>query len=79
MGQLIIDAAFDADKLIEFLQALIKDAGKKIFLILDTLRVHHSKLARAWVAQRQAQIELLYLPNYSPQLNPEERCNSTPI
>jgi hypothetical protein len=41
---MIIDEAFDADKLIEFLQALIKDAGKKVFLILDNLRVHHSKL-----------------------------------
>ena len=28
---MIIDEAFDADKLIEFLQALIKDAGKKSF------------------------------------------------
>lgn len=32
---MIIDEAFDADKLIEFLQALIQDAGKKVFLILD--------------------------------------------
>ena len=35
---MIIDEAFDVDKLIEFLQALIKDAGKKVFLILDNLR-----------------------------------------
>jgi transposase len=39
---MIIDEAFDAEKLIEFLQALIKDASKKVFLILDNLRVHHS-------------------------------------
>lgn len=73
---MIIDEAFDADKLIEFLGALIKDAGKKVFLILDNLRVHHSKLVKAWVAQRQDQIELFYLPSYSPQLNPEERLNA---
>ena len=73
---MIIDEAFDADKLIEFLQSLIKDAGKKVFLILDNLRVHHSKLVKAWVAQRQDQIELFYLPSYSPQLNPEERLNA---
>ncbi len=40
---LIIDEAFNADKLIEFSEALIKDAGKEVFLILDNLRVHHSK------------------------------------
>ena len=73
---MIIDEAFDADKLIEFLQALIKDAGKKVFLILDNLRVHHSKLVKAWAALHEAQIELFYLPSYSPQLNPEERLNA---
>ena len=73
---MIIDEAFDADKLIEFLQALIKDAGKKVFLILDNLRVHHSKLVKAWVAEHKDQIELFYLPSYSPQLNPEERLNA---
>ena len=73
---MIIDDAFDAEKLIEFLQALIKDAGRKVFLILDNLRVHHSKLVKAWVAEREDQIELFYLPSYSPQLNPEERLNA---
>jgi transposase len=73
---MIIDEAFDADKLIEFLAALIKDAGRKVFLILDNLRVHHSKIVKAWVAERQDQIELFYLPSYSPQLNPEERLNA---
>ena len=29
-----------------------------------------------WVAERRAQIELFYLPSYSPQLNPEERLNA---
>ena len=73
---MIIDESFDADKLIEFLQALIMDAGKKVFLILDNLRVHHSKIVKAWVAERKDKIELFYLPSYSPQLNPEERLNA---
>ena len=73
---MIIDVAFDAEKLIEFLQALIKDAGKKVFLILDNLQVHHSRLVKAWVAERQDQIEMFYLTSYSPQLNPEERLNA---
>ncbi len=49
---MIIDEAFDAEKFIEFLEALIKDADRKVFLILDNLRVHHSKLVKAWVAER---------------------------
>ncbi len=33
----------NADKLIDFMRRLITDYDKKIFLILDNLRVHHSK------------------------------------
>ena len=80
---MIIDDAFNSDRLIEFLEALIKDASRKVFLILDNLRVHHSKPVKAWVAERQDKIELFYLPSYdrrkspwdSPELNPEERLN----
>lgn len=73
---MIIDEAFNADRLIEFMESLIKDAGKKVFLILDNLRVHHSKPVKAWAEERQDQIELFYLPSYSPELNPEERLNA---
>ena len=73
---MIIDEAFNADKLIEFLDALIRDADKKVFVILDNLRVHHSKLVKAWVAERKDRIELFYLPNTSPELNPQERLNA---
>lgn len=73
---MIIDEAFNSDRLIEFLEALVKDAGKKVFLVLDNLRVHHSKPVKAWVAERKHKIELFYLPSYSPELNPEERLNA---
>jgi hypothetical protein len=63
---MIIDESFDDEKHIQFLQALIKDKGKKVFLILDNLRVHHSNLVKAWVAERKNRIELFYLPSYIP-------------
>ena len=40
------------------------------------LRVHHSKPVKAWLAERTKQIEVFYLPSYSPELNPEERLNA---
>ncbi len=73
---MIIDAAFNADKLIEFLKALIKDAGKKVFLIVDNLRVHHAKPVKAWVQAHNDHLEMFYLPSYSPELNPEEPLNA---
>jgi transposase len=73
---MIIDGNFGADRLIEFFEALIKDAAKKIFLILDNLRAHHSKLVKAWLAERTDRIEVFYLPSYAPELNPDERLNA---
>lgn len=73
---MVIEGAFDSDRFIEFLQSLIKDAGKKIFLIVDNLRVHHSKPVKAWLAEHIEQIEVFYLPSYSPELNPDERLNA---
>ena len=55
---------------------MIKDADKKVFLILDNLRVHHSKPVKAWLAEHKGQIEVFYLPSYSPELNPDERLNA---
>ncbi|MGC2166298.1 MAG: IS630 family transposase, partial [Gallionella sp.] len=76
LSWMIIDEAFNSDKLIEFLEALIKDAEKKVFLILDNLRVHHSKPVKKWAGEHKDEIELFYLPSYSPELNPEERLNA---
>ena len=73
---MIIDEAFEAKKFIELLNTLVKDAGEKAFFILDNLRVHHSKLVKAWIAEHGEKIELFYLPSYSPQLNLEERLNA---
>jgi transposase len=74
---MIIEENFGAERLIEFLEALIKDADRKVFLILDNLRAHHSKLVKAWLETRQDQIEIFYLPSYSPELNPDERLNAS--
>ena len=74
---MIINGAFTSDRLIEFLEALIKDAPRKVFLILDNLGVQHSKPVKAWLAEHCASIEAFYLPSYSPELNPDERLNAS--
>ena len=67
--------ALNSPLLIRFLQRLVKDAGRKVFLILDNLRVHHSKPVKAWLAEHRDQIEVFHLPSYSPELNPDEYLN----
>ena len=72
----IFDGALNSDILIDFLKRLVKGATKKVFLILDNLRVHHSKPVKAWLAENTAAIEVFYLPSYSPELNPDEMANA---
>ena len=60
---------------VRFMTRLIKDADRKVFLVLDNLRVHHSKKVKAWLQGREHQIEVFYLPSYSPELNPDEYLN----
>jgi len=72
---MIIDGNFNHLRLIEFFEALIKQAGRKVFLVLDNLGVHHCKPVKEWLAANIKQIEVFYLPSYSPELNPDERLN----
>jgi transposase len=64
-----------AQVLIRFMKRLIKDASRKVFLILDNLRVHHAKLVKAWLTENSDHIEVFYLPPYSPDMNPDEYLN----
>jgi transposase len=72
----VLDGAIKTPVLICFLQRLIKDAGRKVFLILDRLPVHRSAVVREWLVRHKAQIEVFYLPSYSPELNPDEGLNA---
>ena len=65
----------NADVLIDFMKRLIKDAKRKVYLILDNLRVHHAKVVKAWLEENKDQIAVFYLPAYSPELNPDEYLN----
>ena len=68
-------ATMTANKYILFLSRLIKSHDRKIFLIADNLRVHHAKKVKAWAEEYVDQIELFYIPSYSPELNPDEYLN----
>ena len=69
---------FTAAVLIDFLTRLIRQAdGQKIILILDGHPVHRATKVRQWVAAHAEQIELQFLPGYSPELNPTELLTRT--
>jgi transposase len=72
---MVLDGAITAPGLLRFLARLVRDAEGKVFLILDRLPVHRSAKVRAWLAGREGEIEVFYLPGYSPELNPDEGVN----
>jgi transposase len=72
---MVLDGAIKAPTLIRFLERLVREAGRKVFLILDRLQVHRARLVRDWLAGREDQIEVFHLPAYSPELNPDEGVN----
>ena len=76
MRFMLFDGALNAARFIAFLRRLIKDAGQKVFLIVDNLKVHHATKVTTWVAAHAHEIELFYLPAYAPDHNPDEYLNN---
>jgi len=68
-------AVFNAQTFLDFLKVVIRHArrGRKIVLVLDNARYHHAKFLRDWLHSHKDTLVLLFLPPYSPDLNPIER------
>ena len=68
--------ALNATVFLMFLTRLIAGAARKILLIADRLQAHKTPEVQAWVEAHRDQIEVFYLPAYSPELNPVEYLNN---
>ena len=69
------DGTFCVKVFFQFLERLIKQAQRKVVLIIDGHPVHRAKLVQAWREHHQHALEIVYLPGYSPELNPDEPWN----
>jgi transposase len=68
-------AVFNAQTFLDFLKVMIRHQrrGRKLVLVLDNARYHHARLLRNWLRSHNDTLVLLFLPPYSPDLNPIER------
>jgi transposase len=67
---------FNGPSFLQFLQQLrsaSRGTGRRVVVITDNARYHHSRLHRPWREQHAHHFALDFLPAYSPQLNPIER------
>jgi len=72
---MVFRKGFTASVFVRFLRRLIKQANRKVFIIVDRHPVHRSKKVSAWLENHTSQIRLFFLPSYSPDLNPDEMVN----
>lgn len=63
---------FTSEVTIHLLQALQREFGEKLVVVLDNAPYFASKAVDEFAAN--SNIELCYLPRYSPHLNPVEEC-----
>jgi transposase len=70
------EGKFNAESFGKFLKKLRKascHSGKKVFVIIDNARYHHAIILKKYLAKCANRFNLIFLPPYSPDLNPIER------
>jgi transposase len=72
----LFDESINSEKFLEFVKRLTLNKKRKIFLIVDNAKPHHSLILKDWLEKNKKKIELYYLPSYSPDLNPDEHVNA---
>ena len=72
---MVYQETMDQQRLIQFMGRLARGSKRKMFLILDNLKVHHGKLVAAWLKKHAEKIEVFFLPPYAPEYNPDEYLN----
>lgn len=75
-GQIVISFAEKGNSATfkEHLKKVIKSFhDEKLIIVLDNVRYHHAKKLKPFLEQNRERLELMFLPPYSPDLNPIER------
>ena len=62
----------DSKAFVAFLRRLMSQTSKKIILVCDNYSVHKTQAVRDFVKEHADRLRLVFLPTYSPWLNPIE-------
>jgi transposase len=72
---MVFKKRFTAQVFIEFLRRLLRQNDRRVYLIIDRHPVHRSHKVKDWVEEHEEQLRLIFLPSYSPEINPDELLN----
>jgi transposase len=73
---MLYDGQMTGALFVVFLTRLLIGATRKIILIVDHLRVHESAEVQVWLYEHRDQLEVVGLPRYAPERNPDEYLNN---
>ena len=66
----------NADTFLEYLEHLVGWSERKLFLFIDRHPSHTAAKVEHWLKQHSDQIDITWLPRYSPESNPDEFLNN---
>jgi transposase len=69
---MVFKGRFVSKVFIDFLSRLHEQVGGRVVVILDSHPVHKSAEVRRWIKETNGEMELYFLPGYSPELNLNE-------
>jgi len=72
MRFMLTKSRVNAKVFIEFLRRLLVNASNPIFLIVDGHPTHKARSVSKFVDSQEGNLQLFFLPPYSPELNPDE-------
>ena len=59
------EGSMNAERFLEFLQAILHDFDTPVFLVVDGSSVHKAAIIKEYVASTNGRLELFFLPPYS--------------
>jgi transposase len=72
---MVFKERFTARVCLRFLRRLVRQADRKVMLIVDRHPVHRSAKVKRWLVANHKKMAMFFLPGYSPDLNPDEFLN----
>lgn len=68
----VYSGKFTADKCVECFQRFLRNRKSSVILIVDGHPVHKSKKVMDYIESQRGKLEIVFLPPYAPDLNPDE-------
>ena len=73
MRFMVVKGTIQSEQVCDFLRRLMHNAKNPVFLIWDGHPTHRSRKVKKFIESFDGQLEVFFLPSYSPGLNPTEQ------